>query len=261
MKRALVALVAFLASGLVCAQTIEERLSLLVPQKLVAELAEKGVVQRVSYRQKGQAPSLAPNLSLATEATSFWEGDEPPFLSETLYLFKKGETSSGISEIQDISRILRSVSRLEGIEYYSTSRKKMRTLYEKSWAVDGVKTRARIQDPVEGSADGKTVFALQKDLTFGEYVYRYEYRETKDTVAFYSRNEETLSYAIFDLVDAGSLRTSLVVHDMGDYLLTYNLTRVRFAAIPGIESKVRSSFTTRAQAVYDWFIREYKAVR
>jgi hypothetical protein len=261
MKRAIVGLMAFLASGLIFAQSIDERLSLLVPQKVAAELSEKGVVQRVSYRQKGQAPSLAPSLGLASEAISFWEGDEPPFISETLYLYKKADASPGNPGIRDISRILRSISRLEGIEYYSTSRKKMRTLYEKSWAVDGAKTRARIPDPVEGSADGKTVFAMQKDLTFGEYVYRYEYRETQDTVAFYSRNEETLSYAIFDLVDAGSLRTSLVVHDMGDYLLTYNLTKVRFAAIPGIESKVRSSFTTRAQAVYEWFIREYEIGR
>jgi hypothetical protein len=134
----------------------------------------------------------------------------------------------------------------------------MRTLYEKSYAVDGSETRKRIEDPVDGSADGQTVLAIQKDLTFGEYLYQYDYRETENTVAFYSKNRETLSYAIFDLIDPEALRTSLVVYDMGDYLLIYNLTRVSFTAIPGMESKIKASFTTRAEAVYKWFISEYE---
>jgi hypothetical protein len=39
----------------------------------------------------------------------------------------------------------------------------------------------------------------------------------------------------------------------------YGLTRATFSPVPGVESKLNASFTTRAQAIYAWFIREYNA--
>ncbi len=260
MKRTGFAFALALLMAVLGAEDLAERLSAVLPSDVTTELIEKGLLQSVMYRKSEAVPRLAPRLPLADAALSFWEGKAPPFFSESLYLYKKGEPRVGKpgGETEAISVILRSLSRLKGVEYYSTSRKKMRTLYEKSYVVDGKETRNRIDDPVEGSADGITLLAVQKDLTFGEYLYEYEYRETEDTVAFYSKNLETLTYAIFDLIDEKALRTSLVVHDMGDYLLIYNLTRVSFTAIPGMESKVRASFTTRAEAVYKWFISEYE---
>ncbi len=260
MKRTVLAFAFAFLMAVLGAEEVSDRLSSLLPADVATELLDKGIVQSVMYRKPGAVPRLAPALALAGEALSFWEGKEPPFFSESLYLYKKNGQRVGErgSERGDISVILRSLSRLKGVEYYSTSRKKMRTLYEKSYVVDGEKTRKRVDDPVDGSADGLTLLAVQKDLTFGEYLYEYKYRETEDTVAFYSRNLETLSYAIFDLIDPSALRTSLVVHDMGDYLLIYNLTRVSFTAIPGMEAKVKASFTTRAEAVYKWFVSEYE---
>ena len=134
----------------------------------------------------------------------------------------------------------------------------MRTLYEKSWTIDGQATRNRIADKNTGSADGMTIYALQKDLTFGEYAYSYSYRQTADTVAFFSQNLDAMNYSVIKLIDPGKLRVSLVVQDFGDYLLVYGLTRADFPAIPGLEGKVNASFTTRAEAVYQWFIREYE---
>lgn len=260
MKRAVFALAFALFAAFLGAEDLAARLSSLLPAETAAELAEKGKIQSVIYRKPGVEPRLAPNQALAGEALSFWEGKDPPFFSESLYLYKKPVERSGAigAETGKISEILRSLSRLKGVEYYSTSRKKMRTLYKESYVVDGAETRKRVDDPVDGSADGRTLLAVQEDLTFGEYLYQYDYRETGDTVAFYSKNLEALSYAIFDLIDANALRTSLVVHDMGDYLLIYNLTRVSFTAIPGMESKVKASFTTRAEAVYSWFLSEYE---
>ncbi len=257
-------LVAFAAVALalasVPAQDLSSRLGALVPAELAGQLLEKGFVQNTVYRDEGARPTMAPDLDLAREALGFWDGDEPAFFNETVYLYRKpeGKTGEPGAETRRISAILRSLSRLEGIEYYSTSRKKMRTLYEKSFIVDNDKNRKRMADPVEGSADGLSVVALQKDLTFGEFLYRYDYRETADTAAFYSRNLEPLSYLIFDLIDEERLRASLIVHDMGDCLLIYSLTRVDFLAVPGMESKIHASFTTRAQAMYNWFIKEYE---
>jgi hypothetical protein len=260
MKRILAVLACAAALATVGADEIQERLSAYMPASLAAELAAKGILQNAAYRQKGASPKLAPTTALAREALSFWDGKDPPFFSETLTLYKKAERqkTTGPKDRAAVSELLRSISKLQGIEYFSHSRNKMRTLYEKAYAVDGVATKKRIPDSLGGSADGMTVYALQKDLTFGEYVYSYRYRETDDSVAFYSTNQQAMSYAIIKVLDPERLRISLVVQDLGDYFLVYSLTRADFAAIPGLEEKINNSFSSRASAVYGWFIKEYE---
>lgn len=260
MKRILFAHMAILSAAALFSADLEESLSGLLPVKTITELRERGMIQHSAYREKGAEIALAPQTPLVSEALSSWEGDEPPFFCETLYLYNKDADRKNPSgfETARIGVILRSLSRLEGIEYFSTSRQKMRTLYSSSYAVASPENRKKIDDPVTGGADGKTIFALQKDLTFGEYLYRYDYRETADSVAFYSRNIDSLKYSLLKLINPERMRISLVVQDLGDYMLIYSLTRVDFFAVPGIEGKINASFTTRAEAVYKWFIDEYE---
>lgn len=260
MKRLVSVLVLLCFAWCLAAADIKERLETILPRQVVEPLISTGLVQNGAYRENGKKLTLVPENALAKEAVSFWTGNDPSFFTESLYLYKKPakrEKSAG-SDAAFISIILRSLSRLEGIQYYSTSRKKMRILYEKSYVVDGEKTRNRISDPVKGSADNVTLYVIQKDLTFGEYLYRYDYRQTSDTVAFYSRNIDTMSLSFLKLLQPEKLRVSLVVQDLGDYLLVYGLTRADFPKIPGIEDKINASFSTRAQAVYNWFIKEYE---
>lgn len=260
MKRGLSALVLAFVAGTATAADIGERLKTVLSDAIVTSLVNTGQAQKSSYRESGAVPTLAPETKFGSEAVGFWSGKAPAFFVETLYLYKKKagvETAPG-GDIPRISSILRSLSKLEGIEYYSTSRKKMRTLYSKSYTIDDLTAKKRIPDQTAGSADGVSVFALQKDLTFGEYVYRYSYRENADSVAFFSQNLEPMSYTVIKVLDSGRLRVSLIVQDFGDYLLVYGLTRADFPALPAIEGHLNSSFTTRADAVYTWFIREYE---
>jgi len=260
MKRfcAVVLGVCFAGSGF--AADIKEILSRQVPASAVSELIEKGTAQNTVYRQKGIAPSLVPSSALAREAVAFWKGDDAPFFIETLYLYKKTPHKQVVpgTDPDRISVILRSLSKLEGLEYYSPSRKKMRTLYEKSYIIDAPASKKRLPDPVTGPADGMSAVALQKDLTFGEYVYRYTWRQTADSVAFFSANVDSMSYSFLKLIQSDKLRVSLIVQDLGDWLLVYNLTKADFTAVPGIEGKITASFSARAEAIYKWFIKEYE---
>lgn len=260
MKRPLFACLSFVAAAFLVAEETVPLLSGYLPQEMASELAEKGFIQRTVYRNPSEGLRLTPDTALAREAVSFWQGDMPSFYSESVYFYKKpAEKPTEVGpDIGRISTILRSLSLLEGIEYYSTSRKRMRTLYESSYEVAGPEERRKIPDQTEGPGDGKTIWAVQKDLTFGEYLYRYDYRQTDDAVAFYSRNGDALKYAVFPLVAPEKLRVSLVVQDLGSHLLIYSLTRADFLAIPGIDGKLNASFTTRAEALYRWFITEYE---
>ena len=260
MKNFFLIILCSLLAGTLMATDIGVRLEKLLPSEVVRTLVEQGRVKKSAYRMPTEKPGLNPDLSITKEALLFWIGDDAPFFSESLYLYKKKPAVQGLqgSDTQKISIILRSLSHLEGLEYYSSSRKKMRTLYEKSYVVASDTNKKRIPDPVEGSADNLSIYALQKDLTFGEYIYNYYYRQGSDTVGFFSRNVEAMSYSFFKVLDPDNLRISLIVHDLGDYLLIYSLTRADFIALPGIEGKLNTSFSTRAEAMYNWFIKEYE---
>jgi hypothetical protein len=260
----LVVLPLVLCAGL-AGQDIQERLAALISPAVAVTLVREGALQRIVYRQKNAVPELSPKTPLGAEMAAFLrkdmaDGNDLPFISETVYLYEKPEnrrTEPG-ADIAAVSVILRSVSRLKNTEYYSHTRKKMRILFEKSYAVDNPRDKNPIPDPVGGSGDGLTVPVLQKDLTFGEYVYEYRYRCTDTEAAYFSKNLESFWYGIFRLIKPENLRISILVHDLGDYLLVYGLTGADFFSVPGMEQKLRNSFTSRSDAIYDWFIREYQ---
>lgn len=258
MKKLFFALFCVLVPGILMANDIESRLKAILPDSVVTDLMKHKKVQSSSYRLKGAIPVLVPDTAFAKDAVSYWTGEEAPFFSESLYLYKKTELSGAEENLPKVSRILRSISRLEGVSYYSTSWKKMRVLYEKSYTIDNEKSKKRIDDPTGGSAEGVTILAFQRDSTFGDCVYQYNYRQDDHSVAFFSCNLEPMSYAFIRVIDPEELRNSLIVQDFGDYLLVYGLTRANFAAIPGIETRINASFSTRMEAVYDWFLKEYE---
>ena len=260
MKRLFSAVLCVCAIGAASAADIGERLAAVLPGEAVSLLLAKGRVQKSAYREKGVSPTLAPSSVLSGEAFGFWSGKDAAFFAESLYLYKKKKpvsTEPG-SDVPKISVILRSLSRLEGIQYYSESKKKMRTLYEKSFCVDGVKTKSRVADPIAGAGDGRYVVALHQDQSLGEDGNSDWYRQPPDSVAFFSQNAEAMNFTVFKLIDPGKLRVSLIVQDFGDYLLVYGLTRADFPAVPAIESRLNASFSNREEAIYEWFIREYE---
>lgn len=229
-----------------------------LPPAVADELFEKGMVQKTTYGKTGLALACAPALSIVSTSKELIPFSDATYLSETLYLYPKKNATAPGADIDRVSSILRSISRLQGLEYYSNSRKKMWPLYESSYAVDNPATRKRIDDPTSGNGDGKTVFAVQKDTTFGEYLYRYDYRQTPDSVAFFSRNLEPMRYGIIKIVDTERFHASLVVRDFGDCLLVYGVTYANIAYVPAVGNRLNASFTARAEAMYKWFIKEYE---
>lgn len=238
---------------------IEKALLSVLDKNTAKELFEKGSVFSYKYKTADMTPELSPSSGLMEKITaSFLKSNlKPVFLMEGLYLYKKENDKSF-----DISKILRNISGLEGIQYYSHSRGKMRTLYSKSFTVKEVKSGEKISyekisDVLEGSADGLKILARQEDLTFGNYIYEYEYFTDGHSCGMVCLNNETLKYSIFKVIAPKNLRVVLAVHDLGGYLAVYCCTAADFTKLPGLEKKLKNSFSSRAEALYKWFIKEY----
>jgi hypothetical protein len=195
---------------------------------------------------------------------------EPTLAVETLYLYKKpkpqpspqGEGSPLDSAVvwNDSLRTalfnqMTALSTRTGIEYFSATRDTMRIFYEYSSVIDGQSSKKPLSDPVFNKTPAQyTLFARQKDLTFGDIIYRYEYRTTDSALFFIQENMTSMSYGIIPAVGKNKLRSVLAVIDCGDSLLIYAVSMAKAASVPGMTDRIGNSFKNRADAVYKWFV-------
>jgi hypothetical protein len=146
------------------------------------------------------------------------------------------------------------LSTLAGLQYYSASRKEWRTFYETSTVVSGGDGKTPRPDPVYAVPPAElTIYARQKDLSFGDNVYRYDYYTRPDLLVFVQENLTAMNYGIIPAVGKNRLRSIVAVFDAGDYLLVYLASMARAASVPGMNEKVSNSFSNRADAILKWF--------
>lgn len=223
-----------------------------------AALLEDGYIIRSIYDGQQVEPRFTPPFAVPQTFAKNWDSRKgaPTFLIEALYLHKKAKSTA--KDVEKVSRIMRSISRLEGLHYYSSSRKKMRLLYESSYCIDDPHTKNRVPDPIDAHSADFSVYALQKDLTFKQNVYRYRFCADANSTGFISTNVNALKYLLFKVIAPENIEVSIAVTDLGEYLLTYALTQACFTDLPVFRNRVQSSFRTRGEALYGWFISQYE---
>lgn len=151
--------------------------------------------------------------------------------------------------------ILRSVSTMEGIEYYSASRERMRTFYHESYAVAGPDGDERIADPlVSRIPRNDRIYVFQKDSSFGKNVQQLDYTFAWGNFLIRMQNLTTMFYnGLIPLVGDENLLTYLVVDPQEEGIIFYGHLAVRVGALFGMEERARNSFYNRIKALYDWF--------
>lgn len=164
--------------------------------------------------------------------------------------------------ILTVYNILRSVSTMEGIEYYSASRGRMRTFYHESYAIAGPDDEARIPDPVVDTIPRvDTIYVRQRDGSFGTNVQEITYRAADSTFFLSMVNTTTMVYKVVPLVTPGNLQTFLVITPRPEdgTIEFYGNLGVRVPALFGMRERARDSFYNRIVALHDWFSRELAA--
>lgn len=214
---------------------------------------------------RNRSPLLIPDNNDLRHAVSLIIGEvnRPDMMIEAVYLYKKparAYTSSAAwdnnQKIELFNQML-SLSTLTGLEYYSASRGEMRTFFEYSSVVDGsnIRTALPISDPVLNNPPAQyNLYARQRDLTFGDNMYRYDYVYAKDYIYFVQQNLTNLTIAGIRIIGANNQRSVMTVFDCGDSLLIYSITIAN--TIIGanlVEQRINNSFSNRAEALLKWF--------
>lgn len=244
--------------------------SLLVAEKLTLEdifsadvaeeLRNEKKIEKTVYMEEYE-PNLVPKTAIGKTLPSLWadsgKTSKPVFYYEALKYYEKKTPTEAGAEIDDISVILRSISSLEGMEYYSPSRKKMRTLYDESYVIASPEDKTKVPDPIEGSADGVSLYAIQKDLTFGRYVYKYDYRQNEKEVLTICSNYDAIRFLGIPIIKSEDLIITIDIVDLGDSMVLYALVESDVASVSMIENKLKKSFAARVEALSIWFEEMY----
>jgi hypothetical protein len=215
--------------------------------KTLAEVQLKNPVPRLAPLHAGFRSLLDENM----------ESLAPGILVEGLIRYEKPDRAGSFwtaAERGVIFNGVMAISSLEGVQYYSASRKTMRTFYEYSRVIEGPDSKRVLPDPFYPEPPALlTLYARQKDLTFGENIYRYDYLAGEDFLAFVQENLTAMNVGIIPAVGKNKLRSVAAVIDAEDSLLVYVASLAKATAIPGMGERIGSSFTNRVEAILKWF--------
>jgi hypothetical protein len=163
----------------------------------------------------------------------------------------------------EIYNIMRSISTLKGIKYYSADRDEMRTFYYDAYVVPSPeKKNVRLPDPLVGSIPASShIYTYHKDSSFGDYVMSINYTAGPDPQhPKYARmamsNATTMHYSIIPIEQPYKLQIDLVVVPVGDTMLFYGNFVANAYTIFGLRDSIDVSFTNRVKALYNWFMAE-----
>ncbi len=237
----------------------------LVNSSVYDELMKKGVV--VQMRDDGSSKlNLLPKTDWEAEIKGSLitkkDGDYP-YTYESLYYLNKKEilkasnSSATDITISDVSRVCRSISKMQGMKYYSSTRKKELVLYEKAFTIEDAKSSNPIPDKISGSAEGQKIYALQDDNSFGVTRYELNYHQNENALMARFVNKDVMGIGPFKAIYEDNMVINLVVIDCGENILLYLSDDLNSVKFPGIKGQITDSITSRMEAIYKWFFKQF----
>lgn len=188
------------------------------------------------------------------------------FAAESLYYVKKStlaekssnpDKNSIDTSLSAVSKIMRSISKMKGMLYYSNTRKRYEPLYLESYRLESADSTEPVADITGGSAEGKKMFAFLKEHTFGDGVYSVEFRENKKMICMFMENADYLCYGVIKVLKPQGCKVAVNIVDDGDGYIIFIGMSADFVKNAMIEKKMNKSFEARIDAIYDWLILQF----
>lgn len=236
-----------------------------VSENVLTELEENGF-KRIIHKDGSRELVLLPKMNYSETLLQNRVSEDNKkftFISESLYLIDKSEIlekSNLLQEtvtIEDASRVVRSISKMEGMKYYSLHRKEESVLYNKSYMIDNLENQNKIEDQNTGNADGQVSYVLQDDHSFGECRYELRYFQNDKSIYAIFKNIDSMGMGIFKVIDPDDMRINIIVTDIGGKFLLYLETETNCPNNNLIKNKLEDSLIARVDAIYKWFVKSF----
>lgn len=220
----------------------------------VLQLVKTGRMQRSFYGKKNVKLELFPDTQAGRDTAANWDGKkEPVFIVESLYLIPVTDEKT-TADINDISLVLRSFSKMTGMRYYSNSRKRYETLYTDVHCVNNPEEKKSVPDPLDVSADALVSYVYQKDRSLSGCVYRFSFFQTQNEIGVSAVNTDEVQYKGFSILKPEHLVLNVHAVQTKEGIVFCILVRADAAKIPLVSEKLAKSYGSRADAIYEWCV-------
>lgn len=238
-----------------------EKLATLVKEDLLEELKTNSFI--INIQDEGTddfllipesefKSKIMANKSVKSDKKFTYVYENLYYISKADILEKSKSEKTSIT-MDDVSKVFRSVSKMEGMKYYSNSKKKEAVLYEKAYTIANKDSSEPIPDMTEGSADGKTLYCFLEDSSLGECKYELNYFQTEDSLYLGFSNLNSVGIGPFKAIEPGNLKINILVIDCGDSMLFYLHSDSSSVKFPGIKDHISKSICARMDAMISWF--------
>lgn len=168
-------------------------------------------------------------------------------------LFLLPDTREQYTMAQLATKLL-GVSTLGGVQYYSASRGRMRTLIDDSYTIDSAEYLNRIPDTVvtDNPSDG-IVHVFQRDTTFGWNANTITYSVDESSFSMMTTNDSAFDWAFIPIIQAGHLHSYLLLIRSENFMVYYANFGARALSVNFFERRIHDSFYNRIVALKGWF--------
>lgn len=236
------------------ANTIQSIISITGRQKADLLLASNSL----AASSTNASLSLSPNHLAVNDLQNELILEKPDIVTEALFFLNQ---NSEKYTVLDIYNTLRAISSLKGLEYYSASRGKTRVLFEYSSIISDTKSQKEVPDTLLKSLPSapEQLIIRQKDASFGDNSYVLTMKSGSDYVYQAASNNTTIKVGFINAVEPEkvNLRMYAIISEEG--ILVYIVSSAKFLRLPGLTTKLDTSFENRAKAVFSWFCAKLKS--
>ncbi|WP_319561345.1 DUF6675 family protein [Marispirochaeta sp.] len=226
-----------------------------LPMNLASDLQQKGELVRYFYGDLDL--QYLPFGALSDEIIDDLAGQDSTIGVEALFRMAIPTALASMSgKDRDLAlfNILNRVSTLSGIEYYSASRERMRTLFTEVYRVKEEGSKKALPDLQFDSIPPRQEDILfQEDLTFGKNYVRNLFLYNEGRFLMQIRNLSTMWYFILPLVKPENFRMNLLIIPQENHIIFYGASSVDSASLFGMEKSKKDSFYNRIKAMQGWF--------
>jgi len=214
-------------------------------------LSEKGQVTR--FFESNGIPRLVPNCSLSTNVNNGYDSVDHTVGVEALFVMKQGDGSHDERMLRWYN-VLRSISTMKGIQYYSVTHGRMRVLFRDSYVIDNPTDQNRRPDPLVAKIPKESTLTIkQDDSTFGEALFHLQYRGADDAISMSMVNLSSLYLWFIPVITKKNMILQLVLMPYKGNLLFYGGVEVKTISLFGLQNATRDSFVNRIEALHRWF--------
>ncbi len=213
------------------------------------ELFEKGELSHIISPAEG--PSLVPGPRYGAIIAGDFKAIDYTIGVEVLNIIPGGY--KGFTTVA-AANLLLELSTLEGLEYYSASREKMRTLFVQSYVIKDPESEIRVADPTVKAVPAEgSVTVFQQDKTFGKNKLSLSYQVTQSTIYMATENITRFTWGLLPMIAPGCLHMHVVIYLTENFIVYYGNFGAKAVRVGLFEKRMYDSFYNRLVALSDWF--------